>query len=90
MKANKFITWPVNGAIGILFLIFFISLGLAVAIYFRPFYYMGMERISEETGYSVDVIKENYDALIDWCSPFAKGELDFPSLRKVQPVFPTL
>ena len=80
MKANKCITWLVNGAIGVLFLVFFISLGLAVAIYFRPFYYMGMERISAETGYSVDIIKENYDALIDWCSPFATGELDFPSL----------
>ena len=41
---------------------------------------MGMDRISEETGYSVDVIKENYDALIDWCSPFFTGDLDFPTL----------
>ncbi len=80
MKNNKLSTWLVNGAVGVLFLIFFISLGLAVAIYFRPFYYMGMDRISEETGYSVDVIKENYDALIDYCSPFFTGELDFPSL----------
>ena len=80
MKPTKFTTWLVKGAIGVLFLIFFISVGLAVAIYFRPFYYMGMDRISEETGYSVEIIKENYDALIDWCSPFAKGELDFPTL----------
>lgn len=80
MKTNKFFTWLTNGAIGILFLIFFISLGLAVAIYFRPFYYMGMDRISSETGYSVDVIKENYDALIDYCSPFFTEDLDFPSL----------
>lgn len=81
-KNNKGFTWLVNGAIGIFFLIFFISLGLTVAIYFRPFYYMGMERISAETGYSVDVIKENYDALIDWCSPFYSGELDFPTLAE--------
>lgn len=80
MKTNKLFTRLTNGAIGILFLIFFISLGLAVAIYFRPFYYLGMDRISAETGYSVDVIKENYDALIDYCSPFFTGELDFPSL----------
>ncbi len=80
MKTNKLFTWLTNGAIGILFLIFFISLGLAVAIYFRPFYYMGMDRISAETGYSVEVIKENYDALIDYCSPFFTEELDFPSL----------
>ncbi|MGN0505436.1 MAG: TIGR01906 family membrane protein [Lachnospiraceae bacterium] len=69
-----------NLAIGVLFLIFFISLGLAIALYVRPLYYIGMERISEETGYSVEEIKENYDALIDWCSPFAKGELSFPTL----------
>ncbi len=80
MKTTKHSTWPVNGAIGVLFLIFFISVGLAIAIYFRPFYYIGMDRISEETGYSVNVIKENYDALIDYCSPFFTGELDFPSL----------
>lgn len=80
MKTNKLSNWLVNGAIGILFLLFFISVGLAAAIYFRPFYYMGMERISSETGYSVDVIKENYDALIDYCSPFFTEALDFPSL----------
>jgi len=80
MKNDKLTTGLLNSAIGILFLIFFISLGLAIAIYFRPLYYIGMERISAETGYSVDTIKENYDALIDYCSPFFKGELDFPTL----------
>ena len=80
MKQNKLSTWLINGAIGVLFLIFFISVGLAIAIYVRPLYYMGMERISEETGYPVEIIKENYDALIDYCSPFFTEELDFPSL----------
>lgn len=80
MKTNKLSTWLINGSIGILFLIFFISLGLTIAIYFRPLYYMGMERISAETGHSVETIKENYDALIDWCSPLYNGVLDFPSL----------
>ncbi len=80
MKSNKLFTWLTNGAIGVLFLIFFISVGLAIAIYFRPLYYIGMDRISEETGYSVEIIKENYDALIDYCSPFFTEELDFPSL----------
>ncbi len=80
MKNNRLSIWLTNGAIGILFLLFFISVGLVIAIYFRPFYYMGMDRISEETGYSTEVIKENYDALIDYCSPFFTKELDFPSL----------
>lgn len=81
-RFNKLFTWLTNGAIGVLFLIFFISLGLTVAIYFRPFYYMGMERISAETGAPVEMIKENYDALIDWCSPFCNNELDFPTLSE--------
>ena len=81
-KNNKLFTWLTNGAIGVLFLIFFISLGLVIAIYFRPFYYAGMDRISTETGYPLEMIKENYDALIDWCSPFYEGELDFPTLTE--------
>ncbi len=77
---KKLSTYLINFTIGVLALLFFISLGLAIAIYFRPFYYMGMERISAETGYSVDMIKENYDALIDYCSPFFQGSLQFPTL----------
>lgn len=73
-------TGIINTAIGILFLLFFISLGLVLALYVRPFYYVGMERISSESGYSVSEIKENYDALIDWCSSFVSEELSFPTL----------
>ena len=80
MKNNKLSIRLTNGAIGILFLIFFISAGLAIAIYVRPLYYVGMEQISAETGFSTEIIKENYDALIDYCSPFYQGTLDFPSL----------
>lgn len=79
-KRECLATYAINSAIGVLFLLFFISLGLTVALYVRPFYYIGMERISRETGYPVAEIKENYDALIDWCSPFAKGDLSFPTL----------
>lgn len=82
MKPTKICTWLTHCVIGILFLLFFISIGLAIAIYCRPLYYRGMTRISEETGYPVETIKENYDALIDYCSPFFHGTLDFPSLRE--------
>ena len=70
----------INVIIGIFLLLFLISVGLCIAIYVRPLYYAGMERISVETGAPVAMIKENYDALIDYCSPFFKGELKFPSL----------
>ncbi len=80
MKKHTVITGAVNTAIGLLFLLFFISVGLCLALYIRPFYYSEIDRISVETGYSPELIRENYDALIDYCSPFFQGDLSFPSL----------
>lgn len=80
MKKHSIFSGLINFAIGILFLVFFISVGLCVAIYVRPLYYIHLEELSAQTGAPVQMIKENYDALIDWCSPFARGELSFPSL----------
>ena len=80
MKKRSIFHGFINFAIGILFLLFFISVGLCIAIYARPLYYIHLEELSAVTGAPVEMIKENYDALIDWCSPFARGELSFPSL----------
>ena len=80
MKKHLIFSGFINFAIGIFFLVFFISVGLCVAIYARPLYYIHLEELSAETGAPVEMIKENYDALIDWCSPFERGELSFPSL----------
>lgn len=67
---------------GILFTLFFISLGVITAIQWRGLYYHDMKtlKLSESTGYSESVIRENYDALMDYCSPFYQGELNFPTL----------
>jgi len=73
----------VRGALtGILFTLFFISAGLILAINFRPLFYADIKllNLEAESGLSASVIKENYDALIDYCSPFYTGELSFPSL----------
>ena len=51
-----------------------------MALYCRPLYYMNIEEISAETGFSEELIKENYDALIDYYNPFYNGELSFPSM----------
>ena len=80
MKKRAIFSGLINFAIGILFLLFFISIGLCIAIYVRPLYYIHLEELSQTTGAPVEMIKENYDALIDWCSPFVRGELSFPSL----------
>lgn len=80
MKKHSVFTALINFVIGVFFLLFFISIGLCVAIYARPLYYIHLEELSVATNAPVEMIKENYDALIDWCSPFVRGELSFPSL----------
>ncbi|NLO10171.1 MAG: TIGR01906 family membrane protein [Clostridiales bacterium] len=68
--------------IGSVFTVLFLSLGLIFTINFRPLYYLDVKllHIPETSGYSKEEIIENYDALIDYSSPFHKGSLSFPSL----------
>jgi integral membrane protein (TIGR01906 family) len=68
--------------VGLIFTILFLSLGLIFTINFRPLYYLDVKLldISDTSGLSKEEIIENYDALIDYSSPFYKGKLSFPSL----------
>ncbi len=68
--------------IGIVFTLLFISAAVVVTINFRPLYYLDIKllHIEASSGLSKAVIRENYDALIDYCSPFFRGDLRFPSL----------
>ena len=68
--------------LGILFTLFFISAGLILAINLRGLYYQDIKslNIEETSGYSEAEIRENYDSLIDYCSPFYKKSLKFPTL----------
>lgn len=68
--------------IGIAFALFLISLGVIIAINFRPMYYLCIKwfDIEKNSGLSVAEIKLNYNALIDYCSPFFTGGLKFPTL----------
>jgi len=68
--------------IGIIFTVFLISAGILAAIYFRPLYYVdvGFLGIEQSSGMSKSEIRLNYDALMNYCSPFYKGELSFPTL----------
>lgn len=75
--------------IAILFTIFFICTGIFTAIHLRQLYYfdvnfLGIESIS---GYSKDIILENYNNLMDYCSPFYHGKLIFPSLSITEPAY---
>lgn len=68
--------------IGIIFTLLFISIAVVITINFRPLYYMDIDRLNivEDSGFSKDVIVENYNALIDYSSPFFRGDLIFPTL----------
>ena len=73
---------PTNILIGILFTLFFISISVIIILNTRSLYYNNIERFELEqySGLDRETIIENYDALIDYCSPFYQGELKFPSL----------
>ncbi|WP_310605385.1 TIGR01906 family membrane protein [Anaerosporobacter sp.] len=71
-----------NILIGILFTLFFISISVIVVLNTRSIYYNNITNFELEKYSSLDreTIIENYDALIDYCSPFYQGKLEFPSL----------
>lgn len=68
--------------IGFVFTLLFISIGVIAAVNFRFIYYFDIShlKIAETSGIDRQVIIENYDTLIDYNSPFFKGELKFPTL----------
>jgi integral membrane protein (TIGR01906 family) len=68
--------------IGIIFTLLFISIAVVITINFRPLYYMDIKLLNIETSSGIaksDILK-NYNALIDYSSPFFKGGLKFPTL----------
>ena len=68
--------------IGIVFTLMLISIGVIAAVNFRFLYFWDIDNlnISNTSGLEKEVIIENYNALIDYNSPFYKGDLKFPSL----------
>lgn len=79
-KANFKIS---NILIGLVFTLFFISIGVIFAVNFRPLYYFDIDylNIPENSGYDKELIRKNYDVLIDYNSPFYQGNLSFPDLQ---------
>lgn len=67
---------------GLFATIFLISAGLILAINARFLYYLDIKWFSlpQSTGLSYEIIKRNYDDLIDYCQPFHKGPLSFSDL----------
>ena len=73
---------PLGIFTGVCFTLLLISTGLILAINLRALYRMDISylNIEQTSGYSKAVILENYNALIDYCSPFFQGPLIFPTL----------
>ena len=65
-----------------------LSAAIVFTLNFRPLYYMDIHHFNlpENTGYSEEEIRENYDTLIDYNSVFYREELEFPTLTMSEAV----
>ncbi len=68
--------------LGVILMLFLISLAVTLTLNFRQLYYWDMEHlnISHRSGLSEQVIRANYDVLIDYNNFWGPKVLEFPSL----------
>lgn len=80
--SDKIIKAGLQTGIAIVSILFLVSIGTIFIINFRSLYYFDMKYldIPVASGMGADEIRENYDALIDYNSPFYTGKLRFPTL----------
>ena len=66
-----------NILISLCLALFIISASVTITLNFRPLYYHDISslKIEETSGFSKKVIRENYDALIDYNQFFYSGKL---------------
>ncbi|MBQ9766719.1 MAG: TIGR01906 family membrane protein [Lachnospiraceae bacterium] len=74
--------WWVQAGLSLVLTLLIIGVSVIGTLAFRPLYYADMEKlhIAEESGYSKEQIRENYDALIAYNMAWEDGELSFPTL----------
>lgn len=74
-------------ALALILTLTIISVSVVFTLAFRPLYYLDISalNIPEESGYSEEEIRENYDVLIDYNMSFGGGRLEFPSLAMSEP-----
>ena len=70
--------------ISIVIMLLSISIGSVFVLFFRPIYYWSIPllHIERNSGFSKDMILENYNALIDYFLPWVKEPLSLPSLTQ--------
>ena len=68
--------------LSVLLMLFIISVAVTFTLHFKPLYYHDIKALDIEgtSGYSYDVIKRNYDAMVDYNSLFGPDKLEFPDL----------
>lgn len=68
-------------SIGLILFCLFVSLGVIFTINFKPLYDLDIKLldITGHTGIEKEVLKSNYNTLIEYSSPFFKGNLSFPN-----------
>lgn len=73
-------SWTVSIVGGLILFLCLVCVSVTITLNFRPLYYMDMKllHISEDSGYSDEVIKKNYDVLIDYNNVWHTETLDFP------------
>ena len=78
MKNSK----PFNYLLGVIGFLFLVSLSVTVTLNFRPLYYLDMEllNIPENSGYSAELVRENYDRLITYNNITFHGSLEFEQM----------
>ncbi len=66
--------------LALLLTLFIICFAITCVVFFKPLYYFDIDylNISQMTNLSKDIIKENYDVLIQYQSLFFKGSLNLP------------
>ena len=77
----------IHTALALILTLTIISVSVVFTLAFRPLYYLDISalNIPEESGYSEEEIRENYDVLVDYNMSFGGGRLEFPSLAMSEP-----
>ncbi len=65
---------------GLVLFLCLVCVSVTITLNFRPLYYLDMKllHISDASGYANDVIRKNYDVLIDYNNIWYTGSLNFP------------
>lgn len=84
MKKNNLIFHTV---LALVLTLTIISASVVLTLAFRPLYYLDISvlDIPEQSGYSKEEIRDNYDVLIDYNMSFGSKRLEFPSLAMSEP-----